>query len=129
MIINPSPLKEGTSTHSQEVSAERRLRTSKLKSLQNQLEILIQKKIRIDLEIKRTKKKLSKIKESSKTEVKTRLSLEGFDYDSLTLDQSRLFQEKFPDEFKDLLALDEQIVHSEELLQESEELPLFEVLD
>lgn len=114
------------SSSSQEKTAERKLRTSKLKSLNSQLENLIQKKIRIDLEILRTKKKLSKLKESSKTSVKASLSIEGFDYDSFSPEDNLTLQEKLPTDYQDLLNLDEQIYRSEEILKETEDLPLFE---
>lgn len=114
------------SSSSLEKVAERKLRTSKLKGLNSQLESLIQKKIRIDLEIQRTKKKLSKLKESSKTSVKASLSMEGFDYDSFSPEDNLNLQEKLPADYPDLLSLDEQIYRSEEILKEIEDLPLFE---
>lgn len=111
---------------SEKNSAERKLRTSKMKSLNSQLENLIQKKIRIDLEIQKTKKKLSKLKETSKTSVKTSLSLEGFDYDQLTPEDCDQLRAENPNDFSELLSLDEQIYRSEGILEEIEELPLFE---
>lgn len=109
-------------SESQMKSAERKMRTSKLKSLRNYLEIIIQKKIRLDIEIKRTKEKISKIKDSSKTEVKTSLSLENFDYDSFSDEDREELLRRDPELFQELLDLDEQIFLTENLLSELEEL-------
>lgn len=109
-------------SESQMKSAERKMRTSKLKSLRNYLEIIIQKKIRLDIEIKRTKEKISKIKESSKTEVKTSLSLENFDYDSFSNEDREELLRRDPELFQELFDLDEQIFLTENLLSELEEL-------
>lgn len=109
-------------SESQMKSAERKMRTSKLKSLRNYLEIIIQKKVRLDIEIKRTKEKISKIKESSKTEVKTSLSLENFDYDSFSNEDREELLRRDPELFQELFDLDEQIFLTENLLSELEEL-------
>jgi hypothetical protein len=107
---------------------ERKLLTSKLKSLEDHISNLIQKKIRIDLEIKRTKKKLTKLRQSSVTYVRTKVELE----ESLDLfddEDSKLFylEESVGHEvLQELIQLDELIDQAIELEREIDELPLAE---
>lgn len=60
----------------QDANAKRQL-ASKIRSLNSTLESLLQKKIRIDLEIRSVRKKLTKLKKSSNLEIKTHVSLES----------------------------------------------------
>lgn len=108
-----------------EEGLERKLLRSKLETLNHTLENLLQKKIRIDLEIKRTKKKLSKLKSSSQTLVRTKVELEGFNYETFSLDDHDLFRAKISEkEYKELLELDREVFIAEGLIQEADELPL-----
>lgn len=101
--------------------------TSKMASLNSHLKALLQKKIRIDLEIRRTKKKLSKMKNRSSTYVKTTVSLEGFNLDYLTPELNSILEEKLgPDKNQDMALLLEQIQIAETLEQEASRLPLYE---
>jgi hypothetical protein len=98
--------------------AERRLLTSKMKSLNNQLNLLTQKKLRLDIEIKRTKKKLSKIKKSSMTNIQAKLQIEGFDYSKFSPDDLNLLREQVgPEEYEELLELDKEIDEADIILQ------------
>lgn len=57
--------------------AEVRALTSKIKGINSYLATLLQKKIRLELEIRRTKQRLSKLKKMSMTIVKTSIQVEG----------------------------------------------------
>lgn len=106
---------------------ESKLLLSKLKSLNEHLSALIQKKIRIDLEIKRTRRKLSKLKQQSKTYVKTRVEIEGFDYDLFTPEDLIPLQESVGEEaFKKLIKLDSEVERAEKLETDYADLPLYE---
>lgn len=129
MIFNQSIFLETLSEKEEDTTfqdqMQRKILQSKLKGLNNHISNLLQKKVRIDLEIKRTKKKLSKLKKSSQTYVKTRVSLEGFDYDQFTQDDLSLLLESVgEDVFQELLELDEEIEKSQQLLEEIAQLPL-----
>jgi predicted nucleic acid-binding Zn-ribbon protein len=105
---------------------ERKLFRSKLETLNHTLENLIQKKIRIDLEIRRTKKKISKLKTSSQTLVKTRVELEGFNYDAFSEIDSIDLRSKISEEmFQELFELDRQVFIASNLIKEVDSLPLF----
>lgn len=115
------------SSQAKEGQIERKILTSKIKTLQDQLSQLAQKKVRLDLEIRRTKKKLSKIRTQSQTLVKTRVELEGFDYDSFEPSHLRLLTEQVGEEVsQELYDLDEQVYLSGLLLQSLENLPLYD---
>lgn len=106
---------------------DQQLAKSKMSTLRNHLQALLQKKIRIDLEIKRTKKKLSKLKTTSQTYIKTRVSFEGFDYDHLDPSTMELLKEKIgQDNFLELQQIDEQVYLIEELLDAYSDIPLYE---
>lgn len=106
----------------QERAIQRKILKSKMESLNMTLQNLLQKKIRIDLEIKRTKKKLSKLKNSSQTYVKTTVELEGFDYDLFSLEDHELLKQKVTLEaYSELVQLDEEVLIAERLIQEAEE--------
>lgn len=110
-----------------EDSMQRSLLTSKLKSLNDHLSALLQKKIRIDLEIKRTKKKLSKLKSQSQTYVKTRVQLEGLNYETFGPDEKKILIENVGQEvFEEIYNLDKQVYDAESILEELENLPLYE---
>lgn len=129
-VFNSYALLEAVSPEASEETIERKLLSSKIKSLNNQLASLIQKKIRIDLEIKRTKRKLTKIKNQSLTNVKMKVELEGFNYDSLSQEQLEFLQESIGQEdFKSLLDLDEQIILADRILKDYQDLPLYEDTD
>ena len=116
-----------TDSTKQEEEMQRKILFSKIKGLNDQLSALLQKKIRIDLEIKRTRKKLSKLKSQSSTFVKTRIQLENFDPLSFTSEDLQLFQEAVgEDAFQSYLKLDQEIDRAELLLQDSENLPLYD---
>lgn len=116
----PSALLEETRNR-QEDSLRRKAILSKMKGIQNQIEALLQKKIRLEFEIKSQKKKLSKLKQQSKFELKTAVELEGFNYDELTPKQSLLLEDKIgSEEFDILLQLQENIDSTEQLLSQLE---------
>lgn len=121
-------LNEDVDSRKIEDSVQRKLFTSKLKSLNDQISNLLQKKIRIDLEIKRTKKKISKLKSNSLTYIKSSVQLEGFNYDSLDNENEALnfINEVGQETYQELWNLDEQIFRAEKLLSELESVPLFE---
>lgn len=107
--------------------AMRKLLTSKMKSLEQHLESLVQKKIRLDIEIKRTKKKLSKLKTSGSDYIKARIELEGFSLEQFGPDQEQMFLESLGlNTFLDFQELDQLVDRAEQLIQEVEDLPLFE---
>lgn len=122
-----SVLKEESPQSNQE-SLDRRLLTSKLKSLNTILQNLLQKKIRIDLEIRRTKKRISKLKSQSQTYVKTHVELEGdLNYDHLSNQDLKVLQERFGEQvFSELFELDKEVFEAQQLLTEIEKLPLYE---
>lgn len=98
---------------------------SKIKNLNDTLEILVQKKIRLDLEIQRTRKKLSKMKKLSSTKLSASLSLESLEVDPETI--VNLLSEIQDKEFLNLvLSLDQEIDRAEKNESEVERLPLFE---
>lgn len=120
-----SLLTEVSSTSKDQDSYERKLLKSKLESLNNHLEALIQKKIRLDLEIRRTRKKLSKLKTQSSTKVKLGISAEGFNVPSNREEVSLLQEQIDPQIFKSLADLDLEIDRSEEILETYKDLPLY----
>lgn len=94
---------------------------SKMKSLNNQLNSLLQKRIRINLEIKRTKVALTKIKKKSITEVKTSINLEGSG--PLSEEETRKVRESMSSkEYESLLDLDRELDEAEFILEEVEKL-------
>lgn len=98
---------------------------SKMQSLREHLKALADKKVRLDLEIQRTKVKLSKLQKFSTTRLKSSLSLEILDVDPNS--RSELVLEAYGQEFFDVtLALDQEIDEAVRLLDELESLPLFE---
>lgn len=106
---------------------ETRALTAKLKGLNGYLTSLLQKKIRIDLEIKRTKRQLSKLKKSSSTKLKTSIQLENAlaTGNPLNLRELRLLaEETLPASV--LQEFTEVLLESEKLLCEVAELPLYE---
>lgn len=109
-----------------EEQIRRRIYTSKLESLKNQLANLLQKKIRIDLEIKRTRKKLSKLKEESKTLVKTSLQLEGVlpGPDGL-IDNNLALRKLGQQSYEETLKLDLLLDEVQELLEAYADIPLY----
>jgi hypothetical protein len=119
-------IEEGNLIQEKQDQVERQLLVSKLKSLNDHISNLLQKKIRIDLEIRRTKKKLSKLKSSSKTYVHTKLELEGFipEFYDPRIYNSILLEQVGKEVFQELLELDQLIDQADLLLQEIESLPL-----
>lgn len=57
-------------------SLEAQALTSKIQTLSNQLKVLLQKKIRLDIEIRRTKRTLSKLKSNSSSLLKISAAVE-----------------------------------------------------
>lgn len=114
-------------TNEPEKVLETRALTAKLKGLNGYLTSLLQKKIRIDLEIKRTRRQISKLKKSSSTLLKTSIQLENSlaEGNSLSYQELRLLAENsLPASV--LQEFTEEILQSEKLLREIEELPLYE---
>lgn len=100
---------------------------SKLRSLNNYLEAIIQKKIRLDLEIKRTRVQITKLKSITSTEVKATALREGFETLPLSQKETRKLLELVgSEEFNFLKDLDEEIDRAQYLLEEYRDLPLFE---
>lgn len=103
--------------------ANRKLLISKLKGLNDHLSNLVQKQLRLELEIKRTKKKLSRLKNDSQTYVKAKIQLEGFNQFPLSQEQTRMLSEKVGYEtFKEIIQLDQLIDEATDLNQEIEKL-------
>lgn len=109
-----------------EVAVRRKLNLSKIKSLNQTLQNLIQKKIRLDLEIKRTRAKLSKIKGQSDTSVKLSLQLEGLSPETLDPKDWEIFKESNAEACLESFEILKEIRFAQELLTEAAELPLFE---
>lgn len=101
---------------------------SKIKSLNNYIENLLQKKIRLDLEIRRQKKVLSNIKKQSETLLKTSISMEGHipleEIRPLTSEEIEIIKEN-SELFEFTVDLDREIDVSNDLLQEISELEEF----
>lgn len=90
---------------------------SKMRSINNYIESLLQKKARIDLEIKRQKQVLSKLQRKSKMELKLSASLETVR--PLTPEEFAFIQEeKDPKELSTLIDLDKEVDRAEILLTE-----------
>lgn len=99
---------------------------SKLDSLESHLESILQKKIRLDLEIKRTRSKISKLKSRCQTLVKASVSLEGFDYDHMTQDKRILLEEQIgSDKIQEIIELEKTFLQIEDLLDVYKDLPLY----
>lgn len=122
-----STIQEGKVKDKLEENLRRQSLLSKLRSLNNYLEAIIQKKIRLDLEIKRTRVQISKLKSITSTEVKASATREGFERIPLTPRETQLLLEQVgQEEFNFLREMDEEIDRSQYLLQEYQNLPLFE---
>jgi regulator of replication initiation timing len=120
-MIQVGNLTEGVSPID-ENKIKRKLLVSKIETLNNQLNSLLQKKIRIELEIKRTRKRLSKLKSESQTMFKTAVQLEGIDPDSDDpKDIQFLIETWSPETIQEFLDLGEQEKLASELIQQSEE--------
>lgn len=92
---------------------------SKLQSVNNYIESLLQKKVRIDLEIKRQKKVLSKLKQKSSTELKISAKLEGTDLRPLSREEIDTLKEDLgPKKFDSLVDLDKEVDRAINLLNE-----------
>lgn len=100
---------------------------SKIRSLNNYLEAIIQKKIRLDLEIKRTRVQLTKLRSISTTEIRATAAREGFTNLPLDPREARILQENMaPEEFQILNELDREIDRAQELLEIYKDLPLYQ---
>lgn len=94
----------------QSESLERKALTSKLKSLNTTLTNLLQKKIRLEIEIKRTKKKLKELQSYSQTKLRLKVAAEGLVYDFLTKSGRNQLLETFGrEQYEELENLDEQV--------------------
>lgn len=117
-------MSEGTDPRA-ELSNRRKAQQSKLKSLTNQLQNLLQKKIRIDLEIRSTRKKLSKLKGSSATTLRASLTAEGFDL-SLEPIPVEILQETISSELiEELKEFDSVLDEADYTLSLIKDLPLY----
>lgn len=123
--MNPQLLTEAVSddqNRRQEVKAL----AAKIKGMNGYLTSLLQKKVRIDIEIRRTKTRLTKLKNRSQTLVKTSVQLEN----SLNLMAKKTLIEALSGEktLPDTTLSDVEAVltEAEHLLQEVEGLPLVE---
>lgn len=122
-----STIQEGKVKDKIEEELRRKSLLSKLRSLNSYLESIIQKKIRLDLEIKRTRVQISKLKSITSTEVKASATREGFERYPLTPRESlRLLEQVGQEEFNFLRELDEEIDRAQYLLEEYQDLPIFE---
>lgn len=101
---------------------------SKIRSVNNYIQNLLQKKIRIDLEIRRQKKVLSKLKKQSEFSLKTTLKLEGNlpieEIRPLTQEECNLLREN-SELFNYTKELDQEIDISDQLLEEITQLETF----
>lgn len=82
-VLEQYKVLEAEAVKQKEDQTQRRILLSKIKSVNDHIAALLQKKIRIDLEIRHSKKKLSQLKSQVQTLVKTRVELEGINYESL----------------------------------------------
>jgi hypothetical protein len=94
---------------------------SKIKSLNILLQNLMQKKIRIDLEMKRTKIKLSNLRKMSQTNLKTSLQLEDYQL-PLHSDQLKSLCSQFSLDFSDIVDLDRLLDEAKRLEEDFETL-------
>lgn len=105
---------------SQGGKAEIRALTSKIKGVNSYLASLLQKKLRIELEIRRTRTRLSKLKSRSQTIVRTKINLEG--QCSVNEYLEMLFSESFNEEtdpsWEDYQRFKEAVDETDSLLQE-----------
>lgn len=103
----------------------RKAQMSKMKSLTSQLQNLLQKKIRLDLEIRNTRKKLSKLKTASKNTLKVSLELEGLDLSSEEPISRKVVLEVAGEELtKEFFAFDRVLDEVELVLSSTKDLPL-----
>jgi len=91
---------------SQAKSIELRQVASKIKSLNILFQNLMQKKLRIDLELKRTKVKISSLRKMTQTNLKSSLQLETHSL-PITRSQLQSLCEELNLEFQDIVDLDE----------------------
>jgi len=95
---------------------------SKVKSLNLLLQNLMQKKIRIDLEIKRTKMKLSNFKKFSEVSLKSSLQIEESTFPYFTsIDDAKNHCQEIGVDFEATRELDEALDEAKELLSIYEE--------
>lgn len=114
------------SSSQNERKLQRQTLTSKMETLKNQLENLLQKKIRIDLEIKRTRKKLTRIKSEAQTFVRTSIQLEGANPDSEDPKDYQIIREAYSqEEINQYAHLEDLVKEAEEILRIYEEIPLY----
>lgn len=90
---------------------------SKIQSVNNYIESLLQKKIRLDLEIKRQKKTLSKLNKKAKTEFRFSVELERELERPLSQEQKLLLEDKIESYYL-LKDLQNEIRRSDSLIQE-----------
>lgn len=123
--MNLELLQEATQQNSEKILETKAL-TAKIKGLNGYLTSLLQKKIRIDLEIRRTKKQLTKLKKNSSLQIKSSIKLENAlasdetpSYSELRLLAEGALPATVLQDFTEVL------LESEKLLCEVEELPLY----
>lgn len=110
---------------SQEASLRRKAVQSKLKSLTSQLQLLLQKKIRIDLEIRSTRTKLNKLKTRSSAEFKTSLQFEGVDTSSVPIPIQAVKEAVSPELFEEFQEFDKALREADVIVEQTMDLPLY----
>jgi len=119
MILNYDVLQETSILNE---NFEAKVIASKIKSLNNLIQNLMQKKIRIDLEMKRTKVKISNLKKMTMTSAKASLKLEDHQFPIPSRDEAIQICEQNGIDFEDFLEINEILKRAEELEREFEEL-------
>lgn len=97
---------------------EARILKSKIQSVNNYIENLLHKKARIDLEIKRQRKTLSKLKKKSSTYLKLSLQVEDSQVEALNEETILELSGKENFEVKDLIELNRETCRLNTLLEE-----------
>lgn len=120
-MIDYRSLLEGS--YETQSTTETKALTAKLKGINGYLQSLLQKRIRLDLEIKRTKRQISKLKKKSSLIVKTSIQLETAS-GPLTISQMRQICNR-PSETS-LQEFESALLETEKLLQEVATIPLIE---
>lgn len=96
------------------------LQKNKLRNMKDQLEILLRKRIRLDSEIKVLKKSLTKRKKSFQLSLKTKISLEAFNPETLepTEETVHFIEENLPECLPVLREYDQILREIEVLLED-----------
>lgn len=113
LILNEGPEK---------ILSDTLLAKNKLTNMKKQLEILLQKKIRLDNEILILKKSISKKNKSLTLKLKTSIALEAFNPEEVSIETRQEFlQRELPEVVPLFIELDQLTSEISELIQELDE--------